>query len=140
MKGPYDDIIGLPHHVSKTHPRMSMSDRAAQFSPFAALTGYGDAIRETTRLTDEKIVLSEESKEELNQKLRMISERLAGHLEVSVTYFLPDGKKAGGAYVTAVGYVRKIDLLERRVYMWGGVVIPIDDIYEIQGELFDVMD
>ena len=140
MKGPYDDIIELPHHVSKTHPRMSMSDRAAMFSPFAALTGYGDAIRETSRLTDEKIVLSEESKEELNQKLRMISERLTGHLEVSVTYFLPDEKKAGGAYVTATGYVRKIDLLKRRVYMWGGVVIPIDNIYEIQGELFDVID
>lgn len=140
MKGPYDDIIELPHHVSKKHPHMPMSDRAAMFSPFAALVGYDDAIRETTRLTDEKIVLSDESKEELNQKLRMISEHMTDHLEVSITYFLPDAKKAGGAYVTAAGYVRKIDLLEQCVYMREGNVIPIGNIYEIQGELFDVID
>ena len=82
----------------------------------------------------------EESKEELNQKLRVISEHMTDHLEVSITYFLPDAKKAGGAYVTATGYVRKIDLLEQCVYMWDGTVIPIDNIYEIQGELFDVID
>ena len=138
MKGPYDDIIELPHHVSATRPHMPMSDRAAQFSPFAALVGYDDAIRETSRLTDEKIVLSEETKEDLNQKLRIISDHLNDHPEVLITYFLPDAKKAGGEYVTAAGCVRKIDLLERCVYMWDGSAIPIDDIYEIEGRLFDV--
>lgn len=140
MKGPYDDIIELPHYVSATRPHMPMSDRAAQFSPFAALVGYDDAIRETSRLTDEKTVLSEETKEDLNQKLRIISDHLNDHSEVSITYFLPDTKKAGGAYVTAAGCVRKIDLLDRWVYMQDGPTIPIDNIYEIQGALFDVND
>ena len=140
MKGPYDDIIELPHYVSATRPHMSMSDRAAQFSPFAALVGYDDAIRETSRLTDEKTVLSEETKEDLNQKLRIISDHLNDHSEVSITYFLPDTKKAGGAYVTAAGCVKKIDLLDRCVYMQDGPTIPIDNIYEIQGALFDVND
>ena len=139
MKGPYDDIIELPHHVSAKHPNMPMLDRAAQFSPFAALVGYDDAILETTRLTDEKTVLSEESKEELNQKLQIISEHLNDDPEVSITYFLPDTKKAGGAYVTATGYVNKIDLLERCVYVREGPVIPIDNIYEIKGGLFDAI-
>ena len=139
MRGPYDDIIEMPHHVSATHPHMPMSDRAAQFSPFAALVGYDDAILETTRLTDEKTVLSEESKEELNQKLRIISEHLNDDPEVSITYFLPDTKKAGGAYVTATGYVNKIDPMEHCVYVREGPVIPIDNIYEIKGELFDTI-
>ena len=138
MKGPYDDIIELPHYVSATRPHMPMSDRAAQFSPFAALVGYDDAIRETSRLTDEKTVLSEETKEDLNQKLRIISDHLNDHLEVSITYFLPDTKKTGGAYVTAAGCVKKIDLLARCVYMRDGPTIPIDDIYEIESKLFDV--
>ena len=139
MRGPYDDIIELPYHVSATHPHMPMLDRAAQFSPFAALVGYDEAILETTRLTDEKTVLSEESKEELNQKLRIISEHLNDDPEVSITYFLPDTKKAGGAYVTATGYVNKIDLLEYCVYVREGPMIPIDNIYEIKGELFDTI-
>ena len=140
MKGPYDDIIALPHHVSAAHPPMPIPDRAAQFSPFAALAGYGDAVRETARLTNEKIMLSEESKEELDQKLRVILGHLREDFEVSVTYFLPDAKKAGGAYVTAAGCVSKIDLMERYVYMRGGPEIPIDDIYEIESELFDGLD
>lgn len=139
MRGPYDDIIELPHHVSATHPHMPMLDRAAQFSPFAALVGYDEAILETTRLTDEKTVLSEESKEELNQKLRIISEHLNDDPEVSITYFLPDTKKAGGAYVTATGYVNKIDLMEHCVYVREGPMIPIDNIYEIKGKLFDTI-
>lgn len=139
MKGPYDDIIELPHHVSAAHPHIPMSDRAAQFSPFAALAGYENAIQETARLTDEKTVLSEETKEELNQKLRIISERLNEYPEVTITYFLPDAKKAGGAYVTATGYVSKIDLLKHCVYMLEGPVIPIDNIYEIKGGSLDVI-
>lgn len=119
---------------------MSMSERAAQFSPFAALVGYEDAIRETSRLTDEKLVLSEESKEELNQKLQIILGHLNEHWEVSITYFIPDTKKTGGEYVTVTGCARKIDLMEQCVYMWEETVIPIDDIYEINGGLFDVID
>lgn len=139
MRGPYNDIIELPHHVSSKHPHMSMLDRAAQFSPFAALVGYDDAVLETTRLTDEKTMLSEESKEGLNQKLRIISEHLNDYPNVTITYFLPDTKKSGGAYVTVTGCIRKIDSLERCVYMWEGPTIPINDIYEINGALFDVI-
>ena len=102
MKGKtnYEDIINLPHHISSKRPQMSMLDRAAQFSPFAALTGYDDAIHETGRLTDEKIDLSEEEKEALDRKQQILMERLCDHPALTVTYFVPDPKKSGGAYVT----------------------------------------
>ena len=129
----YDDIIHLPHHVSPTRPRMSVADRAAQFSPFAALTGYDAAVKETARLTDEQIELDENSKTILNEKLQMILERLGEQIEVQITYFRPDSRKSGGAYVTATGVVKKIDTYERSVIMADGTKILIDRIYEIDG-------
>lgn len=132
----YNDIINLPHHQSTTHPHMSAYDRAAQFSPFAALTGYEDAVSETARLTDKKVELDEYSKAYLNERLNMIQVALDEHPEVSITYFLPDKKKSGGAYVTVTGSVKKIDEYEHIVVMLDATKIPIDDIAEINGGLF----
>ena len=128
--GAYDDIIDLPHPTSARHPRMSMTDRAAQFSPFAALTGHGAAIQETARLTDRKIELTEDEKAVLDEKLCLLLD--AGG-EAVFTYFLPDEKKKnGGAYVTAAGSIKKLDLLERRVILTDGAIIPVEDILEIE--------
>lgn len=132
----YDSIINLPHHVSPTRPQMSMQDRAAQFSPFAALTGYDDAIHETGRLTDEKIDLSEEEKEALDRKQQFLMERLGGHPALTVTYFVPDAKKSGGAYVTKSGNLKKIDEFERWMMLMDGTKIPLDDVADIESELF----
>lgn len=132
MNGKYDDIIGLPHPVSTTHPQMSMIDRAAQFSPFAALTGHDAAVKETGRLTEDKVELSEDSKAFLNEQLNMIQQRIAELPKVSITYFVSDTKKAGGAYIPITGTVKKIDDFERTVIMHDKTVVPIDDIFEIE--------
>ena len=126
--GAYDDIMDLPHPTSARHPRMPMADRAAQFSPFAALTGHGDAIRETARLTDRKIELTEDEKAVLDEKLSLLLD--AGG-EAVFTWFLPDEKKNGGSYVTVAGSIKKLDPLERRVILNDGTVIPVEDIFEI---------
>ncbi len=139
MTGAYDDIIHLPHHVSATHPHMTIIDRAAQFSPFAALTGYDAAIKETARLTDGRIELDESMKDALNDKLQIIADRLKEHPEIAVSYFQPDAKKSGGAYVTAAGPVKKIDDYERVVVMTDGTAIPIDEIISIDGLIFETM-
>jgi hypothetical protein len=131
-KGKYDDIIDLPHHVSKTRQRMSMIDRAAQFSPFAALVGYEDAVEETARLTDKKIELTEESKLSISEKLRTVSENAEDEMTVRITYFVPDKKKEGGAYVTALGTVKYIDEYDRIVIMADKTVIPIDQIWDVE--------
>ena len=131
MTKTYDDIIHLPHHVSATHPHMSAIDRAAQFSPFAALTGYDAAIKETARLTDKRVELDESMKAALSNKLQMIADRLKEHPEIAITYFQPDAKKNGGAYVTVINTVKKIDVYERIVVMTDGKVIPIDEIISI---------
>lgn len=136
MKGPYDDIIHLPHPTSIKHPRMSSLERAAQFSPFAALRGYGAAVRETARLTDPKAELTDEEKAALDRKLRLAAEC---RREVEITYFLPDGKKAGGAYVTAAGVIKKVDALQHTVVMADKTSIPMEDILEIQGEALDAL-
>lgn len=136
MKDQYDDIINLPHQVSKTRPQMSMVDRAAQFSPFAALTGYDAAIKETGRLTDEKVNLSEEEKEALDRKQQILMERLGDHPSLTVTYFVPDAKKSGGAYVTKNGNLKKIDGFERWMMLTDGTKIPLDDVADIESELF----
>lgn len=128
--GAYDDIMNLPHPTSPRHPRMPMIDRAAQFSAFQALTGYGKAIQETARLTGEKAELTEEEKALLDERLRL----LAGTGdEAAFTYFRPDGKKSGGAYVTALGAVKKVDPLEGRLILTDGSTIPIEDIAAIEG-------
>ena len=140
MINPYDDIINLPHHTSVSRPHMSAHDRAAQFSPFAALTGYGSAIAETARLTDARVELDEYTKADLNEKLCIMQERIAQQPEVSITYFQPDKVKAGGAYITASGYVKKIDSYENTVILQDATKIPIDDILEIDGELFEPLE
>ena len=138
MMGKYDDIIRLPHHVSAVRLHMAIIDRAAQFSPFAALTGYDAAVKETARLTDERIELDEYMKCSLNHRLQIIGERLNEHPEAAITYFQPDMKKKGGTYVTAAGAVRKINEYERLVVMTDGTVIPIDEIISIGGKIFEI--
>lgn len=139
-KGKYDDIINLPNHRSKTRPHMSLLDRAAQFSPFAALTGHEEAIEETARLTEQKAVLTKEAKAKLNEKLLLIEKNLDKQPKISITYFLPDQQKSGGAYITETGTVKKIDQFEHSLIMHNNVIIPIDDISSIAGELFQEYD
>ena len=135
MQNNYDDIMDLPHHVSATRPQMSMMDRAAQFSPFAALTGYDAAIKETGRLTDEKIELGEEALNILNMKFQILVDSLDDEPEVTFTYFKPDERKAGGAYLTASGVVKKIDDFERLIVMRNGTKIPMDDVLDFDIEV-----
>lgn len=133
--GNYDDIINLPHHVSAVRPRMSAIDRAAQFSPFAALTGHGAAISETARLTEARPELDETKKEELDAKLQVIRECLSMQPEISITYFVPDTRKEGGSYLCATGTVKKLDDTGHEVIMADGMSIPMDAIYEIEGSI-----
>lgn len=128
----YDDIIHLPHHQSGTRLHMSLHDRAAQFSPFAALTGYDAAVEEAARLTEQKLELSEEEKAALSAKLTEIKEHIKERPEVTVTYFVPDERKAGGTYVTVTGTVRRIDEFERVVVMQDQSRIPIEGIIDLQ--------
>ena len=132
----YEDILNLPHHVSSTRPQMSMLERAAQFSPFAALTGYDTAIKETGRLTDEKIEIGEEALTFLNMKLQLLVDNLDDKPEVTFTYFKPDERKSGGAYVDVTGTVKKVDDYERQIVMHNGTKIPLDDILNIEGDIF----
>lgn len=129
----YDDIINLPYPLPglPTRPRMSIQDRAAQFAPFAALSGHGAAIRETARLTDRRIELEEDQLVILNEQLQKIMDRVGERPEVSVLYFKPDGKKDGGAYVTVTGRVKKIDEIEHVVVFVDKTAIPIGDILDI---------
>ena len=128
----YDDIINLPHHVSATHTPMPVADRAAQFSPFAALTGYEDAIDETARLTQEWMELDENEKERLNEKLQQIRDQLSIHLQVMFTYFEPDQKKQGGAYLTTEGRVKKIEEPRGAFLMEDGKEILIESIVDVE--------
>ena len=132
----YDDIINLPHPVSKTHPRMSLHDRAAQFSPFAALTGYAGVIRETARLTDRKIELDETMLTALNERYRLLLSVLDTEPEVEITYFVPDERKSGGAYRTVSGVVKKADEFTRRLILTDGTVIPMEDVLMLDGAIF----
>ena len=130
--GVYDDIIDLPHPTSSKHPRMPMIDRAAQFQPFRALTGYEDAVRETARLTDRRMELTEEEKARLDAALQRLMDSISSRPQVSVTWFQPDKRKAGGAYVTTTGRLKKIDDLEGVLILLGGERIVIEDILDIQ--------
>lgn len=136
MNTPYDDIIDMPHHVSEKRKHMSLDERAAQFAPFAALTGYDSDIREASRLTCKKIELDEYAIAELDEKLRLLKTKTDDVVFVKVTYFKPDGKKQGGVYTTVSGIVEKIDEYEKNVLMSDGVKIPIYDIYAIEGDVF----
>ena len=136
----YEDIINLPHHISATRPQMPMSDRAAQFSPFAALTGYDAAIKETGRLTDTKIELDDEGLNDLNAKFLFLVEHLKDEPEVSITYFKADERKAGGAYLEATGIVKKLDDFERMITMQDGEKISMDNILSIESVAFAALD
>ena len=131
MKTLYDDIIRLPHHISQNHPQMPLRDRAAQFAPFSALTGYEAAAGETARLTSERRELDAQEAEELNRRLSELAARLPDRPEVTIEYFVPDDRKAGGAYVSVTGVVRNISVPERTLVMEDGTVIPLDDIASI---------
>lgn len=134
MKNSYEDMLHLPHRVSQKHPQMTMQERAAQFSPFAALTGYGDTLKETARLTDEWVEPDEQEKEELNRRLRQAVEE---KLKVNITYYIPDEKKQGGAYVTVTGVVKKIDEYAGTIKMLAGEIIPIENIHGVENHKLD---
>lgn len=134
----YDDIIHLPHHVSKTRPQMSMQDRAAQFSPFAALTGYDAAILETGRLTEDKLELGEETQAILDRKQRYLAEIIDTKPEITVTYFVPDEKKSGGAYSTVTGFLKRIDEYERVLMLTDGRKIQLDAVLDIESDMFQM--
>lgn len=134
---PYEDILYMPHHVSTKHPPMPASDRAAQFSPFAALTGHDAAIQETGRLTDIQVEQSEELRALLDRKQQYLA--TLEQPQVTVTYFLPDERKDGGAYVTATGQLKRIDPVERVLILVGGQSISLDDITDLNSpELIDL--
>ena len=131
MTGPYDDMLNLPHPTSRRHSRMSRSDRAAQFAPFAALSGHGTAIAETARLTERRIELDEDVKAALDFKQQMLMDRIDEHPDVSVTWFQPDGIKDGGRYVTTTGRLKRIDEVERVLVMEDKTTVPLDDVISI---------
>ena len=135
-KFPYEDIVNLPPHISKKHPQPSMMDRAARFAPFAAITGYEEMVLEEARVTEERIDLDEGTLSLLNEKLNMIQEFLDEEPEIKITYFEPDKKKAGGAYVSITGVVKRIDEYEHLVIMTDGKKIRIDDIFGLESDLF----
>ena len=140
MSEAYDDIIHLPHPTSKKHPRMSMAERAAQFSPFAALTGFDGVIRETGRLTDQRVEREESDREELERRLNYLDAQEREHPLVQVTYFLPDEKKEGGRYVTTTGRLKRIDETRRILRMADRTAIPLEDILAIEGDCFRWLD
>jgi hypothetical protein len=116
---------------------MAAADRAAQFSPFAALIGYDAAIKETARLADERIELDEHIKDALSYRLQIITDRMKEHPEIVITYFHPDARKNGGDYITVISMAKKIDEHERVVVLTDGTTIPIDEIISIDGQIFN---
>jgi hypothetical protein len=133
----YGTIINHPHHVSERHPPLSRASYAAQFSPFAALTGYDSIVSETARITDEKPDLDEDAKELLSRKLTVVLNHIADKPAITVTYFLPDRKKDGGKLVTVKGTVRRYDELEKIIHMEDGAKIPVNSLMEISGEIIE---
>lgn len=132
MSGKYDDIIGLPHPTSSKHPRMPISERAAIFSPFAALSGHAGAIVETARLTDRRMELDEDTWAELDRRQAALLEHIAEQPEVTVTWFQPDERKDGGSYVTVTGRLKRIDPVERVMTLQDGTSIPLEDVAELE--------
>ena len=136
MSGPYDDIIHLSHPTSKNRPRMSIHDRAAQLSPFAALSGHAAAIAETARLTDRKLELNEDTRAELDRRQAILLEHISERPEVTVTWFRPDERKSGGAYITTTGRLKKIDEIERVLVLTDGARIPLEDVAGLESDSF----
>lgn len=131
MTDNYSDIIHLPHYQSKRHPQMSAEERAAQFAPFAALTGYGSAISEAARLTDEQVQLEDDDNDRLNQLMGQIADSISGQPCVTVVYFKPDGRKHGGSYETITGKLKRVDGYERQLVMVDGKTIPFGHIIDL---------
>lgn len=131
----YDDIINLPHHVSQRHPSLGRDSYAAQFSPFAALTGYDGVVAEVARTTDQQIELDEDAKARIDLQLQILIDHIDEEPTITVIYFVPDKRKSGGAYVTVEGKVETIDEFERVIVLQDKTKIPVSDIYEIQSEL-----
>jgi len=138
--GKYDDIINMPHHVSRKHPQMPMEERAAQFAPFAALVGYEDAVEETARLTDKRIELDEEAKNILDMKFQMLNEQLKVqiHPQVTILYFVPDLKKDGGKYIKISGTIKRIDEFKQLIVLDDKAEIPIGEIINITGDSVNI--
>lgn len=136
MSGRYDDIIGLPHPTSQRHPRMPIRERAAIFSPFAALSGHGAAIAETARLTERRMELDEDTKTELDRRQAVLLAHVGEQPEVTVTWFQPDKKKDGGAYVTTTGRLKKLDTVQRVLVLLNGTSIPLEDVAGLEGDIF----
>ena len=135
-KFPYEDIVNLPRPISKNHPQPTMSDRAARFAPFAAITDYEAMVLEEARETEKRIVPDENALSLLNEKLNILQEFPDKISEIKVTYFIPDKKKSGGAYVTVKGSIKKIDPYEKLLILSDEKQIPIEDIYKLESEFF----
>ena len=136
MSGPYDDIINLPHPTSQRHPRMPIRDRAAIFSPFAALSGHGAAIAETARLTEQRIELDEDTRAELDRRQAVLLEHMDEQPEITITWFQPDERKDGGAYLTATGRLKKFRELERILLLTDGTEIPLQNVVALESGIF----
>ena len=136
----YDDIINMEHYKSKKHPPMSLYARSAQFAPFAALTGYEDAVTETAREVGERIDIDEELKNILDSKIQLLSEQIKKKYEIIITYFVPDLTKEGGAYINVTGIIKKIDTINQIITLEDKTEIPINEIIDISGEIFNVFE
>lgn len=136
----YSKIINLPHHQSATRKRMSNYDRAAQFAPFAALTGHDEAIKETARLTDDYMEMGEDRLGELSAKIQLLIDKLSEQPEITVVYFVPDERKSGGSYAEKTGIVRIIDEYERKLVFYDGDKILIDRVTDFKGEIFSQLE
>ncbi len=130
----YDNIINLPHYELKNHKRMSMESRAAQFSPFAALTGFSDSVKEIARLTDKERDLSEDMKSKIDMKLQLIEEHLNERPEITILYFVKDKKKSGGEYLEYTGNIRRIDIANKKIIFIDKKIICLDDIFDINAK------
>lgn len=135
----YDDIINLPHHVSSKRPQMTLENRAAQFAPFSALTGYSEAIKETGRLTNKKIEIDEEEKIILNTKLQILNENIKNKPEITITCFIKDKTKSGGIYKEITGIIKKINIYDQEILLEDKTKILLNNIYDIKGEIFDTL-
>lgn len=131
----YDDIINMPHHISSNHKQMSLYQRAAQFAPFAALTGYDDEVKETARLTDKEIIIDEGLKALLDNKISIIQNNIKDKPLITFTYFVPDEKKNGGKYVDVTNNVKKINTVNQTIILVDNTVIDIKYIIGINGEI-----
>ena len=135
-KFPYEDIIGLPRPISKKHPQPPLEERAARFAPFSAITDYEEMVLEEARVTEERIELDECALALLNEKLNILQNNLSQSPEITVTYFAPDKKKAGGAYVNISGTVRQIDVYSKLLILENDKKIRIENIYKLDGDIF----